>query len=209
MSKDLFKNISFEEQIPGPPGPQGIQGEKGEKGDRGERGEKGEQGLSGLDGLDGKDGLDGINGKDGKDAEIDLELINDIDEVITEKVSVFDIRIKDIERISKENQLPVTTSFFNGIRAKNLNIIGATASQSGDTVNVTISNSSGGGSGFQIPLTGGLTGTNTWTTAPNVLVIDGVPRQKTQTDGTIMWTGTTTTVLTANCPLPTFDIFGL
>ncbi len=65
---------------------------------------------------------------------------------------------------------------------------------------------SSGGSGYQAPLSGGLTGTNTWTTAPNVLVIDGVPRQKVQTDGTIMWTGSTTTVLT-NAPLPTFDIF--
>ena len=65
-----------------------------------------------------------------------------------------------------------------------------------------------GGTGYQAPLSGGLTGTNTWTTAPNVLIIDGVPRQKVQTDGTIMWTGTTTTVLT-NAPLPVFDIFGL
>lgn len=66
--------------------------------------------------------------------------------------------------------------------------------------------SGSGGSGYQAPLSGGLTGTNTWTTAPNVLVIDGVPRQKTQTDGTVNWTGTTTTVLTG-APLPTFDIF--
>lgn len=68
-------------------------------------------------------------------------------------------------------------------------------------------NQGSGGSGYQAPLTGGLTGTNTWTTAPNVLVIDGVPRQKVQTDGTIMWIGTTTTILTVNCPKPTFDIF--
>ncbi len=63
-----------------------------------------------------------------------------------------------------------------------------------------------GGSGFQQPITGGLTGTNTWLTAPNVLVIDGVPRQQTQTDGTVNWIGTTTTILTG-APLPTFDIF--
>lgn len=72
-------------------------------------------------------------------------------------------------------------------------------------VTVTLSGGSGG-SAFQRPLSGALTGTNTWTTAPNVLVIDGVPRQKVQTDGTVMWTGTLTTVLT-NAPLPTFDIF--
>ena len=69
-----------------------------------------------------------------------------------------------------------------------------------------VGGSSSGGSTFQQPLTGGLTGTNTWTTAPNVLVIDGVPRQKVQTDGTVMWTGSTTTVLTG-APLPTYDIF--
>lgn len=70
---------------------------------------------------------------------------------------------------------------------------------------ITISSTGGsGGSGYQAPLTGGLTGTNTWTNAPNVIVVDGVPKQQTQTDGTINWTGTTTTVLTVN---PTFDVF--
>lgn len=66
--------------------------------------------------------------------------------------------------------------------------------------------SGSGGSGYQAPLSGGLTGTNTWTTAPNVLVIDNVPYQKTQTDGTQIWSGTTTTVIT-NGPLPTRDIY--
>lgn len=65
---------------------------------------------------------------------------------------------------------------------------------------------SGSSQGYQAPLSGGLSGTNTWTTAPNVLIIDGKPTQKLQTDGTVMWTGTTTTTLT-NAPLPTFDIF--
>lgn len=53
-------------------------------------------------------------------------------------------RIPDIERMAKANALPVTTSFFNGLRAKNLNIVGATAEQSGDTVNVTVASSGGG-----------------------------------------------------------------
>ncbi len=62
-----------------------------------------------------------------------------------------------------------------------------------------------GGSGYQAPLSGGLTGTNTWATAPNVIVVDGVPKQKLQTDGiTANWTGTTTTVLAI---APAFDIF--
>jgi len=62
-------------------------------------------------------------------------------------------------------------------------------------------------SGFQRPLTGALNqGTFTWTTAPNVIVVDGVPRQKLQTDGTQNWTGTTTTVLSI---WPTFDVFSV
>jgi len=39
--------------------------------------------------------------------------------------------------------MPITTSFFNGVRAKNLNIVGGTPVRDGDTVNVTVA---GGGS---------------------------------------------------------------
>jgi hypothetical protein len=80
---------------------------------------------------------------------------------------------------------------------------GISVSPVGGTGNVTIT-ASGGGSGYQAPLTGGLTGTNTWTTAPNSIVVDGVNMQKTRTDGTVNWTGTTTTVLTV---APSFDIY--
>lgn len=63
----------------------------------------------------------------------------------------------------------------------------------------------GTGSGFQRPLTGALNqATFTWTTAPNVIVVDGVPRQKLQSDGTVNWTGTTTTIMSI---WPNFDIF--
>ena len=86
-----------------------------------------------------------------------------------------------------------------------LNFTGATVTRSAQGV-TTVAITGGSGSGYQAPLSGGLTGTNTWTTAPSVLVIDGVPKQQVQTDGTRNWTGTTTTVLT-NAPLPTFDIF--
>lgn len=65
----------------------------------------------------------------------------------------------------------------------------------------------GGGSSFIQPTSGALNqATFVWSTAPNVIFIDGVPRQKVSTDGTVNWTGTTTTVLTI---YPTFDIFGL
>jgi hypothetical protein len=45
------------------------------------------------------------------------------------------------------SSMPVTTSFFNGLRAKNLTINGATASQRGDTVFLDVPTSGGGGSG--------------------------------------------------------------
>ena len=64
---------------------------------------------------------------------------------------------------------------------------------------VTI-NATGGGSssGFQLPLSGSVDGTNqtfTWATAPNAITVDGVSLQKTEQGGTHNWTGTTTTVL--------------
>ena len=74
------------------------------------------------------------------------------------------------------------------------------------THRLLVTSTGGSGSGYQVPLTGGLTGTNTWTTAPNVIVVDGVPKQQTSTDGTVNWTGTTTTVLTV---IPTFDIYSI
>lgn len=42
------------------------------------------------------------------------------------------------------SSMPVTTSFFNGLRAKNLTIVGATATQQGDTVSITIPTPSSG-----------------------------------------------------------------
>lgn len=63
----------------------------------------------------------------------------------------------------------------------------------------------GGGTGYQAPLSGGITGTNTWTTAPSIIVVDqGKAMQKTNTDGTVNWTGTTTTVLSVT---PVFDVY--
>ena len=77
--------------------------------------------------------------------------------------------------------------------------------KTGTTTFANVSTGGGGGSGYQTPLTGGLTGTNTWTTAPSVIVVDGVPMQKIRTDGTVNWTivGLTTTLTIA----PSFDIF--
>lgn len=85
-----------------------------------------------------------------------------------------------------------------------------------DFTGATVSNGGGGtadvvisGNGFQQPISGNLNqAVFVWATAPNSITIDGVTYQKTQKDGTVMWTGTTTTTLT-NAPKPNFDIFSL
>ena len=64
-----------------------------------------------------------------------------------------------------------------------------------------------GGSGYQTP-TSGVLGQNTfvWTTAPSSIVIDGATYQQTQLDGTVNWTGTTTTVLSI---APQYAVFAV
>ena len=79
------------------------------------------------------------------------------------------------------------------------------------TSSTTFSNvtASGGGSGYQAPLTGDVDGVNdtfTWTTAPSVLMIDRVPTQKVSSDGTVNWVGTVSTVLTT---IPFEDLFAV
>lgn len=70
------------------------------------------------------------------------------------------------------------------------------------------SSSTSGSNGYQKPTSGAVNGSNTtytWATAPNVIVVDqGRPMQKVSSDGTVNWTGTTTSVLSV---APNFDIF--
>lgn len=185
----------------------------------------GEDGYNGVDGQDadpadvvplvlaampdpeydtGDDIIDKINSADGLISKRAVEGFTELEKAVREKTGnttrigwgAHPLTVKGLGKVIDKNTRYID---FEGSGVSSV-----VRSQDG-VVKVTIS----GGStvtGFQSPLTGGLTGTNTWTTAPNVLVIDGVPRQKVQTDGTVMWTGTTTTVLT-NAPLPTFDIF--
>lgn len=74
----------------------------------------------------------------------------------------------------------------------------------------TISANASGGSGFQVPLSGVVDGSNkifVWASAPNSISVDqGRGMQKTSSDGTGNWTGTTTTTLSV---APTFDVFSL
>ncbi len=136
----------------GQDGQPGEKGEKGEKGDNGEKGNKGDKGDTTV--------LEKI-------IEIRTEIIkelpiitNEIKEVaikenpeqIVGKVNISKVLIEptqvrgldNIRQMAAANAVPVTTSFFNGLRAKNLNITGGTTTQNGDTVTVAITG--GGGS---------------------------------------------------------------
>jgi len=68
--------------------------------------------------------------------------------------------------------------------------------------------SSSSSSGYQVPTAGLVNGVNqvfTWATAPNVIVTDqGRAMQRVSSDGTVNWTGTTTTTLAV---APNNDIY--
>jgi hypothetical protein len=205
--------MEMEDMAKGETGQQGIQGVKGEKGDKGDKGDTGIQGIAGKDGKDGigkegkngrdgrdgRDGIDGLNGNDGKDGK---------DGVINE-----DELSKRLTPFRKEFHTALGQAIQGMPRGSNWGGFIETPIKAGSNITIVtdgsgarVISSSGGSSssGFQQPLTGGLTGTNTWATAPNVIVVDTVSKQKVQTDSTVNWTGTTTTVLSVK---PTFDIF--
>lgn len=80
--------------------------------------------------------------------------------------------------------------------------------------NITLSDNGSGSitisaSGYQTPTSGTVNGSNltfTWTTAPKAIAVDGMVINATSSDGTVNWTGTTTTVLTV---APNNNIFGI
>lgn len=83
---------------------------------------------------------------------------------------------------------------------------GVTGSALGDAVTETIAG--GGGGSTILAATGTVNGVNTsftFSSAPNVIVVDGRPLQKTQSDGGVNWTGTTSVTLSV---APNFDIYG-
>lgn len=66
-----------------------------------------------------------------------------------------------------------------------------------------------GNGGYQQATSGVIDGSNqtyTWATAPNALCVDNRVIQKVSLDGTVNWTGTTTTILTI---APNFDLFAV
>lgn len=71
------------------------------------------------------------------------------------------------QAVANAGSMPVTTSFFNGLRGKNLTIVGGTATQQGDTVSVTVS---GSGSNLSLTTTG-TSGASTYNSGTGVLNI--------------------------------------
>lgn len=174
----------------------------------------------------------GINEISDTPIEIKDKLITLGDWIEQSSVKGLEPTLSDIRRIA--TSFPVTTSFFNGLRAKNLNIVGAIAKLNGDTVTLTITATSGvqsvvagtgisvdntdpqnpivtatgSSSGYQSP-TGTVNGINNvfvFLTAPNALVVDGVSIRKVASDGTINWSGTTTVTLLVS---PNFDVYAV
>jgi hypothetical protein len=207
-------------------GADGKDGKDGARGQKGEKGDKGERGFTGEKGEPGKDGKDGKNAKELK--EFVLTASDVVEKINKGKSKIAKSRIEGLEDI--DNRTASTEKRFqnwislggarstrissNGVLiatgAETINFVNGTvavpAGNNGTTINYTAP--SGGGSGYQAPLTGGLTGTNTWTTAPNVIVVDGIPKQQTSTDGTVNWSvsgsGPYTTILSVT---PNNDVF--
>lgn len=186
----------------------GDKGEKGDKGDTGERGPKGEQGIQGVQGLrgatgpQGERGIQGPVGPAGKNAELKSEVIV---ESVKELLSPYEKRLGSIEKSNTLNPKGPIDQRWHGA--------GLSRVYTDDTLTGTGTASSplsvvSSGGGFQTPLTGTVDGSNqtfTWTTAPNVIVVDGGrAMQRVSSDGTENWTGTTTTILLI---APNFDIF--
>lgn len=103
----------------------------------------------------------------------DLSFIETKIKEVEDKIVPFDNkRLDDIERMAKVNSMPVTTSFINGKRAKNLNFTGASVTYQDDTATVSITSSGGtpGGSDTQLQYNnagafGGISGATTDGTA--------------------------------------------
>lgn len=139
-----------------------------------------------------------------------------IKETIDENIS--ELRTELIQRLSRLGGGSMNRKIsINGVamstRFTDVNYIGSGAPTAADnlvTKQVDLTFSGGSSSGFQQPTSGDVDGSNatyTWTTAPSVISVDqGRVMQKVSSDGTVNWTGTTTTILAV---APNSDIFAI
>lgn len=145
--------------------------------------------------------------ENGKDADEESIVEKVIESLATGKKK---LNIKNIDGYSEglEQTIAPIRSLAAGFRG------GGDTVAAGSNITITTTNgiktitSTGNGSAFQAPSSGAVNGSNAtfvWATAPNVIIVDGGrAMQKVSTDGTVNWTGTTTTVLSV---APNFDIF--
>jgi hypothetical protein len=174
----------------GPMGPMGPRGPKGDsvKGEPGLVGAPGRTPIKGIDYMTDDDieelaqkAAKLVKVKDGKDAQIDEEKVMGI-------IKKKKIHAKDVTGLEQ-----TTSAFYNQLIARGGYLHGGGGSSSS-------------GTGYQ-SATGTVNGSNknfSFTSAPNVVVVDGVPLQKTQKDGTVNWTGGSTITLTV---APNYDIY--
>ena len=114
-----------------------------------------------------------------------------------EKLSVFDL--KDTEWLKGKDKMNWSSAGFKVYTDTTLTGDGSFANP------LHAVNTGSGGSGFQLPLTGAVNGSNqtyTWLTAPNAICVDGNVYYKVTQDAgaTVIWTGTTTTAFTSLTP---------
>lgn len=132
-----------------------------------------------------------------------LDVLNELENTL----NLLSIEIKQKGGGSQHRKISIAGTIISN-RYADINILsGATAADNNTTRQVDVTLNGGSSSTFQIPLSGIVDGVNTtftWATAPNVIVRDGAPMKKTQTNGESNWTGTTTTGLTQ---APNKDLF--
>ena len=192
--------------IKGQKGDKGDKGERGERGERGPKGDRGERGAPGFQGPQGKKGDKGDKGQDGKDGKsVELKQVLDVFRPHIDRGG------GNMNRNIWVNGNQSVLSRYTDINLKpgsNVTIAYST-NDSTRTTDITFSSSGGGGSGYQTA-TGTVDGSNTvfsFSTAPNVIVVDQSRiMQQTSSDGTVNWTGTTTVTLAI---APNFDIYGV
>lgn len=204
----LLANIEKIKGDTGPIGPIGPEGKKGETGPMGPMGPVGRPGLPGKDGRDGLNGKDGQNGRDGRDG------LNGQSYDPAE----FNALADKINKIPKEEFLQEFVKEEVGHSlARNIDIMGmpnfrklAMGLQAQiDDVRALRSTSSGSLS-VLTPTSGTVNGINTsfsYATAPTLMIVDGGrTMQKTSSDGTVNWTGTTSVSLSV---APNFDLIAM
>lgn len=168
-----------------------------------------QKGVHYNDGVDGQDGEDGENGRNGDTPARGVDYWTREDrEAITADV-LKNIKVKDGVSPQIKDIVPHVLDAMQG-KMEMKHVKGAPDPKdladliaflkrggfrggAGTTV-IT------GSSGYQVPTAGVVNGINrtfTWATAPNVIVLDnGNAMNKVSSDGTVNWTGTTTTVMT-------------